>query len=112
MGRPQQPELNRSGTTALTPDSFASEREADPPHREDEPRGPVPPENRPGHHPEEEQDKPDPGAFAAKAAGEGRPAEEGRSRRSRVARARWAWTGGAAVAGGVTVAGFLRRRWR
>ena len=30
----------------------------------DAPRGPVPPENRPGHHPEQEQDKPDLDAFA------------------------------------------------
>lgn len=28
--------------------------------------GPVPPENQPGHHPAQEQDQPDPNAFAAK----------------------------------------------
>jgi hypothetical protein len=28
--------------------------------------GPVPPDNQPGHHPEKEQDKPDPAAFAAR----------------------------------------------
>lgn len=32
----------------------------------DAPRGPVPPENQPGHHPAEEQDKPDLNAFAQK----------------------------------------------
>ncbi len=32
----------------------------------DEPRGPVPPDNQPGHHPVEEQDKPDLNAFAQK----------------------------------------------
>jgi hypothetical protein len=47
MGRPQQPELARSGKTDLDP-------------------GPVPPENQPGHHPPEESDKPDLDAFAAK----------------------------------------------
>jgi len=30
----------------------------------DEPTGPVPPENQPGHHPAHEQDKPDLKAFA------------------------------------------------
>ena len=30
------------------------------------PAGPVPPDNEPGHHPDHEQDKPDPNAFAAK----------------------------------------------
>ncbi|MGI8983550.1 MAG: hypothetical protein ACR2HM_03300 [Acidimicrobiales bacterium] len=29
-------------------------------------RGPVPPENQPGHHPDEDQDKPDLDRFAAK----------------------------------------------
>ena len=32
----------------------------------DEPRGPVPPDNQPGHRPVEEQDKPDLNAFAQK----------------------------------------------
>lgn len=32
----------------------------------DGPRGPVPVENQPGHHPPTEQDQPDPGAFAAR----------------------------------------------
>ncbi len=32
----------------------------------DEPRGPVPPDNQAGHHPVEEQDKPDLNAFAQK----------------------------------------------
>jgi hypothetical protein len=45
MSRPQQPEIARNGRTDV---------------------GPVPPENQPGHHPPEEQDKPDLDAFAAK----------------------------------------------
>lgn len=32
----------------------------------------MPDENQPGHHPEEEQDKPEPDAFAARLRGEGR----------------------------------------
>jgi hypothetical protein len=36
----------------------------------------LPPENQPGHHPEKEQDKPDPAAFVAKFKGEDRPESE------------------------------------
>ena len=73
MGRPQQPELARSGRTDLDPDRIGTELEG----RKDIPSkgrtGPVPPENEPGHHPPEESDKPDPDAFVAKMSGEGRP---------------------------------------
>ncbi len=59
MVRPQSEELNRSGTTEIDPDSIESDLEA---RRQPDdcsgPAGPVPPENRPGHHPEREQDKP------------------------------------------------------
>lgn len=59
MPSPQQPELRRSERTpAQDPDSVASDLEA---HRRpgDSGRtGPVPEENRPGHHPEVEQDQP------------------------------------------------------
>lgn len=65
MDRPQQPELYRSGTTALEPDSVESDLVA---HRRPRARRAgrqwVPPDNRPGHHPEREQDQPDPGVLA------------------------------------------------
>ena len=47
MSNPQQPDLHSTGTL-------------------DGEGGPVPAENQPGHHPAEEQDKPDLDAFAAK----------------------------------------------
>lgn len=61
MGRPQQPELARSENTDLEPDYAETRIEAHghrAPEEEDSDRGPVPPENRPGHRPDEEQDKP------------------------------------------------------
>jgi hypothetical protein len=86
-GRPQQPEINRSGFTPLTPDSIASEVETRGPLAPDSIPGPVPPENRPGHQPDHDQDKPDGDAFVAKMAdgagtarnGAGRPAPEAES---------------------------------
>lgn len=68
MGRPQQPELNRSGRTDLDPDHIetvvgAQGKRA--PRDEDAP-GKVPDANQPGHHPDREQDKPPPGAVAAR----------------------------------------------
>ncbi|MDQ6725505.1 MAG: hypothetical protein M3066_04980 [Actinomycetota bacterium] len=36
------------------------------PEHAEEPGGPVPPDNQPGHHPPHEQDKPDLKAFAAR----------------------------------------------
>lgn len=59
MDRPQQPELYRSGRTVLEPDSVESDLAA---HRRPDRRGRegrVPPDNRPGHHPQHEQDQPD-----------------------------------------------------
>lgn len=59
-GRPQDPMLNRSGTTPLTPDSLESELEARrQPTDTSGNAGPVPDENQPGHRPDEEQDQPD-----------------------------------------------------
>ena len=56
MSTPQQPELRRSGRGASdpasaksSPDSVSGDQDA---------LGPVPPDNTPGHHPEQEQDKP------------------------------------------------------
>lgn len=64
MDRPQQPELYRSGTTALEPDSIESDLVAHRRPRSRTGREWVPPDNRPGHHPEREQDQPDPAAVA------------------------------------------------
>lgn len=67
MSTPQQPELARSRKTpGQDPDAVAGALEAQRDLGTDAPRGPVPPENQPGHHPPEEQDKPDPSAFAAR----------------------------------------------
>ena len=67
MSNPQQPELARSRTTPDQDAAAASgvldgQRDIG----ADAPRGPVPPENQPGHHPPEEQDKPPLDKFAAK----------------------------------------------
>jgi hypothetical protein len=67
MGRPQQPELARSAKTDLDPDhvetGLQGQRNKPAPAGE---TGPVPPDNQAGHHPPEEQDKPDLDAFAAR----------------------------------------------
>ncbi len=62
MGKPQQPELGRSGHTPVTEGQHAKEvlQGEGQPAAEASP-GPVPEDNQPGHHPEKEQDKPDPG---------------------------------------------------
>lgn len=65
MGRPQEQELQRSGNTPLDPDHVAAQAAHHPPAPHDEPhRGPVPPDNRAGHHPDHEQDQPDLDEFA------------------------------------------------
>ena len=65
MSNPQQPELARSRKTpAQDPDASAAVVEGQQQLGTDAPRGPVPPENQPGHRPEQEQDKPDLNAFA------------------------------------------------
>ena len=67
MSNPQQPELARSRKTpALDEDAVPGVLDGQPDIGADAPRGPVPPENQPGHHPAEEQDKPDLDEFAAK----------------------------------------------
>src|SRR5581483_7371821 len=68
VAAPQQPELHRSGLTPADPGSAKAHQEVDE-HvtaRGAGPRGPVPEANRPGHHPDVEQDKPVE-RFAAKA---------------------------------------------
>jgi hypothetical protein len=71
MGKPQQPELGRSGHTPAVQGQHAKEvvQGQDRP-RDEGPTGPVPEANQPGHHPDEEQDKPDPERFRARLAGD------------------------------------------
>lgn len=67
MSNPQQPELARSRKTpAQDQDAVAGVLDGQRDVGADAPRGPVPPENQPGHHPAEEQDKPPIDKFAAK----------------------------------------------
>lgn len=67
MAKPQQAELRRSGfVPALDPDATESELQAHERPGTSGPNGPVPAEQRPGHHPEQEQDKPDLDKFAAR----------------------------------------------
>lgn len=67
MSNPQQPELARSRKTpAQDQDAVAGVLDGQRDIEADAPRGPVPSENQPGHHPAEEQDKPDLSAFAEK----------------------------------------------
>lgn len=65
MPKPQQPELRRSGNLdALDPDAVESTRAAHDRPEADGNVGTVPDEQKPGHRPEEDQDKPDLDAFA------------------------------------------------
>ena len=65
MANPQQPELARSRKTPhQDQDSVAGVVEGQRHPGADAPGGPVPAENQPGHHPPQEQDKPDLDAFA------------------------------------------------
>src|SRR3954451_7175323 len=67
MSNPQQTELARSRKTpAQDPDAVAGVLDGQREPGADAPRGPVPPDNQPGHHPVDEQDKPDMKAFAEK----------------------------------------------
>jgi LPXTG-motif cell wall-anchored protein len=82
MANPQQPELARSRKTpAQDQDSVAGVVEGQREVGASAPRGPVPPENQPGNHPEQEQDKPDLDAFAVKfgIAEDGAPEMTGRT---------------------------------
>jgi hypothetical protein len=67
MSNPQQPELARSRKTpAQDGDAVAGVLDGQREVGADAPRGPVPAENQPGHHPADEQDKPPLDKFAAK----------------------------------------------
>ena len=57
MTKPQQPELRRSGRGA-TDDDSAKARAGGPLDEKGE-AGPIPEANAPGHHPQEDQDKPE-----------------------------------------------------
>jgi hypothetical protein len=58
MSTPQQPELHRSGRGDVTQEGRRQTREADQEGPTGGPTGPVPPQNRSGHRPEVDQDKP------------------------------------------------------
>jgi hypothetical protein len=78
MPKPQQPELRRSGYGATSDDSAKIKATTETEGVESAAQGtggPVPEDNRPGHHPEHEQDKPDLDASAERAQG-GDTAEE------------------------------------
>jgi len=67
MAKPQQPELRRSGkVAALDPDATETVLGAAERPGTKGTAGPVPEEQRPGHKPEHEQDKPDLDDFAAR----------------------------------------------
>jgi len=69
MSKPQQPELGRSGHSPVTEGQHAEELvDAHGQPSEKGQVGRVPEENRPGHHPEREQDRPDPGRSAERLA--------------------------------------------
>lgn len=65
MAKPQQPELRRSGKVPdLDPDATEAVLSAQDEPKTSRTRKKVPEEQRPGHHPDEEQDKPDMEKFA------------------------------------------------
>ena len=67
MSTPQQPELRRSGLGQSDPASAKSDVEVTTRAPSgDAGIGPVPEDNEPGHHPDIEQDQPDPDEAAAK----------------------------------------------
>lgn len=57
MPNPQQPELRRRALGATVDDSAKSKADAS--LADQGGTGPVPEDNQPGHHPDDEQDKPD-----------------------------------------------------
>ncbi len=62
MSRDQPSELRRGGATTASQRAGASQ----PLPEVDRGAGPVPEDNRPGHHPDHEQDQPDPEEFVAR----------------------------------------------
>ncbi len=72
MPEPQQPELRRSAR-GVTSDASAKTKLDVEQVTNEETSAHVPEDNQPGHHPEREQDKPDPEAFIERAQGGDRP---------------------------------------
>ena len=71
MGKPQQPELGRSGHTQVVEGQHAKEvLEGQEQPEPEGSTGPVPEDNRPGHHPDTEQDKPNLERFQNRLSGE------------------------------------------
>src|SRR3954469_20750922 len=66
MAKPQQPEIARSGGGAPAPASVKTQRDAPSTVRVDGDTGSVPEDNLPGHHPEQDQDKPSGDDFVRK----------------------------------------------
>ena len=65
MAKPQQAELRRSGKVpALDPDASVAKLSAQDAPTTSKSKGDIPEEQRPGHHPDHEQDKPDMDKFA------------------------------------------------
>ena len=94
MSNPQQPELARSRKTpAQDQDAVAGVLEGRREVGDEGARGPVPPDNQPGHHPAKEQDQPDLTAFAERlgvverSEGGEEPSREPASRRGTLPRA-------------------------
>ena len=61
MTKPQQPEIRRSERGETDQDGRRQTREETSTTETGGRSGPVPADNQPGHHPEHEQDKPEPG---------------------------------------------------
>ncbi|HSP03927.1 MAG TPA: hypothetical protein VLR27_10520 [Acidimicrobiales bacterium] len=65
MAKPQQAELRRSGKVpALDPDASVAKLSAQDTPGTSSSEGSIPEDQRPGHHPDQEQDKPDMDKFA------------------------------------------------
>ena len=89
MARPQQRELARNEKVpALSPDATETRLTGEPEPEESGRTGGIPEDNLPGHHPDEEQDKPDGDAFLRKLQGEGRPKKAPAKKASKQATAR------------------------
>jgi hypothetical protein len=58
QGKPQSPELRRSERGRVDREHWKRKQEPEGEPRDEGSGGPVPEENRPGHHPDREQDKP------------------------------------------------------
>jgi hypothetical protein len=56
MSNPQQPEIRRSGRGEIVQDAAKTRSGGTPAEGGD--TGPVPEDNQPGHHPDQEQDQP------------------------------------------------------